>query len=121
MREPLLIANMQTRHACEVSMSRARSKRGSLYLLPTCKCATSYSYASSFHSSSLFKELPRREELCQDRLSPPHQKPKPTLVFFEVTMRAFLIPCLLVIALYFILQPNIFLNLCFFKLCACLI
>ena len=158
---------MQTRYACEPSMSRARSKRQSLYLLPTCKpdtrvspawveletreslyllptckpdmrvspawvvleardgafiycqhaSATSYNYASSFHSSSLFKELPRREELCQDRPQPPHQKP--TLVFFEVTMRAFLILCLLVIALNFILQPNIFLNLCFFKLCAC--
>ena len=98
-------------------MSRARSKRGSLYLLPTCKHATSYKYASSFHSSSLFKELPRREKLCKDRLPPPHHKP--TLVFFEVTMCAILILCLLVIALCFILQPNIFLNLCIFKLCAC--
>ena len=36
-REPLFIANMKTRHVCKHSMSRARSKKESLYLLPTCK------------------------------------------------------------------------------------
>ena len=54
-REPLFIANMKVRHACEPSMIRARSKREreSLYLVPTWK--------PDMHVSPAWVDLDARE------------------------------------------------------------